>query len=287
MDNSTFEILTTVANWIAAIANVTLFIIGFRTLRSDRQRIIKMELNDRQKYAENVYAWIEERKIDKVEVFCRNGSKSAIYEVKVALINNLGSLLSQVYEIELMKPLEELRFYINQVPNGDVCSVIVVFRDTSGIFWKRDGNGRLLEISNNTLNLHENNLIFEEEKKVIVKEQLSESKRRTIVKTIVWRIIGVIWTFLGVYLIILFIPDKYTTALILTTLITAYHHSTRMILYYFYERIWLKIKWGITNTNLKPMSGIELFIWIISISIILTLLLYFLIYINPQIEPKK
>lgn len=72
-----------------------------------------------------------------------------------------------------------------------------------------------------------------------------ESKRRTIVKSLLWRIIGVIWTWLGAYFIILLIPKSMKKASIIATLIVIYHHSTRLIMYYFYERIWATINWGI------------------------------------------
>ena len=61
-----------------------------------------------------------------------------------------------------------------------------------------------------------------------------ESKRRTLVKSLLWRLIGIVWTWIGAYLILLFIPEKYESAAIVATLIVLYHHSTRLIMYYFY-----------------------------------------------------
>lgn len=147
MEKSTFDVLSAIANWIAAIANVTLFIIAFRTLKNDRLRIEKMEEEGRKKYAEDIYAWIEKRMPDRVEVFTRNGSKSAMYDVRVALVDRDRKFMSEIYEIELMKPLEELNFYINKSPVAEDSLVIIMFRDSMGNTWQRDETGRLLEIS--------------------------------------------------------------------------------------------------------------------------------------------
>ena len=71
-----------------------------------------------------------------------------------------------------------------------------------------------------------------------------ELKKRSLTKTVIWRIIGVIWTWVGTYLIIFFLPEKFQKASIIATVIVVYHHSTRMVMYYFYERIWNSIAWG-------------------------------------------
>lgn len=113
-----------------------------------------------------------------------------------------------------------------------------------------------------------------------------EIRRRTIVKALIWRVIGILWTFLGAYIIILVVPKKYSTALTLSALIAAYHHSTRLVMYYIYERVWLKIKWGYSD-NESELTNRELVLWIIGIIVAVILLLYFLTFINPLIEPKQ
>lgn len=115
---------------------------------------------------------------------------------------------------------------------------------------------------------------------------LAETKRRTLIKTLIWRVIGVLWTFIGAYLIILLLPKDYSSALNIATLIALFHHSTRMVMYYFHERIWLKISWGRSDNEYIPISTKTKAIWILCMVIILILLFYFLIYINPKIEPK-
>lgn len=147
MEKSWFDILSALANCIAAIANVTLFIIAFRTLKNDRLRIERMEEDSRKKYAEDMYAWIEKRMPDRIEVFTRNGSKSAMYNVGVALVDRDGRGLSEIYEIELMKPLEELNFFINKPPTAEDSFVFIMFRDSMGNTWQRDETGRLMEVS--------------------------------------------------------------------------------------------------------------------------------------------
>ena len=71
-----------------------------------------------------------------------------------------------------------------------------------------------------------------------------ELKKRSLTKTVIWRIIGVVWTWAGAYLIIFLLPERFQKASIIATIIVIYHHSTRMVMYYFYERIWNNIAWG-------------------------------------------
>jgi len=71
-----------------------------------------------------------------------------------------------------------------------------------------------------------------------------ETRRRTLVKTVTWRVIGIFWTWIGAYLILVFVPDRYRSAALVSTFIVVYHHSTRMVMYYAYERIWAGIAWG-------------------------------------------
>ncbi|MCK5703518.1 MAG: DUF2061 domain-containing protein [Cyclobacteriaceae bacterium] len=106
------------------------------------------------------------------------------------------------------------------------------------------------------------------------------------VKTLLWRIIGIIWTWIGAYLIILFIPEKYKGAAMIATLIVIYHHSTRMIMYYFYERIWTKIEWGHFAEVQKEVSLKTKIAWAIGIVIMVSVILYVLIYVSPLIKGK-
>lgn len=68
-----------------------------------------------------------------------------------------------------------------------------------------------------------------------------ETKKRSWVKSITWRIMGV--AILG------FIAWLCTGDWTKMTIITATFHAIRFVLYYFHERWWNKIKWGITNEN--------------------------------------
>jgi hypothetical protein len=107
-----------------------------------------------------------------------------------------------------------------------------------------------------------------------------ETKRRTVVKSLLWRVIGVIWTWLGAYFIILLIPENMKKASIIATLIVIYHHSTRLVMYYFYERIWATINWGKIGFDdiEKPMSMKKKLYWtsgtIFSITAIMCLILF-------------
>lgn len=110
----------------------------------------------------------------------------------------------------------------------------------------------------------------------------TETKRRTVVKTFVWRVIGIIWTWMGAYIILLFIPKEYSKASIVATAIVVYHHSTRLIMYYIYERIWFKVKWGqiFNNDRSDPLPAKNKLAWILIAVSGLLLILITLIYFN-------
>ena len=63
-----------------------------------------------------------------------------------------------------------------------------------------------------------------------------DTRLRSWVKSIVWRIIGIILLGVISYLI--------TKSWKEMTLITALFHGIRVIMYYFHERIWERISWG-------------------------------------------
>jgi uncharacterized membrane protein len=72
----------------------------------------------------------------------------------------------------------------------------------------------------------------------------TETRRRTLVKTILWRLIGIAWTWIGAYLILRLTPERYRSAAAVATFIVLFHHSTRMVMYYAHERVWAGIRWG-------------------------------------------
>jgi len=63
-----------------------------------------------------------------------------------------------------------------------------------------------------------------------------DTRIRSIVKSIVWRVIGVVLLGAIVYLI--------TGDWKEMTIITALFHGIRIVLYYFHERVWERISWG-------------------------------------------
>lgn len=68
------------------------------------------------------------------------------------------------------------------------------------------------------------------------KTKAEEKVKRSLVKTISWRIIGTLDTVLISWLI--------TGTLTIAFTIGAIELVTKMILYFFHERIWNTIKWG-------------------------------------------
>ncbi len=87
-----------------------------------------------------------------------------------------------------------------------------------------------------------------------------ELHRRSLVKSLLWRVIGIVWTWVGAYIILLFVPPSRQSAALIATLIVVYHHSTRMVMYYAYERIWASVQWGRTPAP-DPMSTREKVFW--------------------------
>ena len=73
---------------------------------------------------------------------------------------------------------------------------------------------------------------------------MAEMRRRSLAKSVLWRIIGVVWTWIGAYIILRFTPERYGSAALVSTFIVVFHHSSRMVMYYAYERIWNLVKWG-------------------------------------------
>lgn len=66
---------------------------------------------------------------------------------------------------------------------------------------------------------------------------MADTKLRSWTKSIVWRIIGIFLLGGITYLII----GNWEA----TTIITLTFHGIRLVLYYYHERVWGKIKWGI------------------------------------------
>jgi len=67
-------------------------------------------------------------------------------------------------------------------------------------------------------------------------DRTSEKPIRSIAKAISWRVIGTLDTLVVSYLL--------TGEIVLATSIASIDFVTKMILYFFHERIWNRIKWG-------------------------------------------
>ena len=48
-------------------------------------------------------------------------------------------------------------------------------------------------------------------------EKRTELRRRSLVKSLLWRVIGVLWTWIGAYIILLLIPPSRTSAALIAT----------------------------------------------------------------------
>ena len=74
-----------------------------------------------------------------------------------------------------------------------------------------------------------------------------DTRKRSWVKSIVWRILGIIILGLISFLV--------TGSWKQMTVITVLFHGIRVILYYLHERIWLRISWG---TIKHPLARLPL-----------------------------
>ena len=114
-----------------------------------------------------------------------------------------------------------------------------------------------------------------------------ELRRRTIAKSLLWRLIGIVWTWVGAYFILLLTPQRFRSASLMATAIVVYHHSTRMIMYYLYERIWNKIRWGRVDEDKLETVAIppkRKLIWIFVVTLVLALIFFLILYVNPLMK---
>lgn len=119
--------------------------------------------------------------------------------------------------------------------------------------------------------------------------KISEHKRRSLLKSIIWRFIGIFWTWGGAYVIIILLPEKYKTAFNIASLVTLWHHSTRMVMYYVYERIWSKINWGRTHEGVpvSPLSPGKRALWSAVVIVSVTIIFWLLFSVTPSVKADQ
>ena len=116
--------------------------------------------------------------------------------------------------------------------------------------------------------------------------KLKELHRRSLVKSLLWRVIGVVWTWIGAYIILLLVPPSHRSAALIATLIVVYHHTTRMIMYYAYERFWASVAWG-RDVAPSPMSRREKVLWSAGTIVSLAVIFFLLLGVNPKIKKDQ
>lgn len=119
------------------------------------------------------------------------------------------------------------------------------------------------------------------------KQASTELRRRSLVKSLVWRIIGIVWTWVGVYIILLLVPPSRRSATLIATLIVVYHHSTRMVMYYLYERFWASVAWGRDDAPSRSLSTKEKVLWGAGTAVALAVIFYLLLYVSPKIKEQQ
>ena len=114
-----------------------------------------------------------------------------------------------------------------------------------------------------------------------------ELRRRTITKSLIWRLIGIVWTWIGAYFILLLMPERFKTASLMATAIVVYHHSTRMVMYYLYERVWNKVRWGRVDEDKLETAAIstkQKLVWIFIVTLVLAVICFLIFYVNPLMK---
>ena len=112
-----------------------------------------------------------------------------------------------------------------------------------------------------------------------------ELRRRSLAKSLLWRLIGVVWTWAGAYIILQLVPPSRRSAALIATLIVVYHHSTRMLMYYAYERLWASVAWG-RDVAPSPMSRREKLLWASGTVVALALIFFLLLEVSPKLKAR-
>jgi len=90
----------------------------------------------------------------------------------------------------------------------------------------------------------------------------------------------------GAYIILSLVPPERRSAALIATLIVVYHHSTRMVMYYAYERIWASVSWG-RDTPARSLSRKEKLLWSVGTAFALGLIFFFLLEVSPRIKAEQ
>jgi uncharacterized membrane protein len=77
--------------------------------------------------------------------------------------------------------------------------------------------------------------------------KVTESTKRSLTKTVSWRILATLTTFI--------IGWGITGNIFIGLGIASVEFWAKLVLYYFHERLWNKINWGITNGNKNSRNG--------------------------------
>ena len=73
---------------------------------------------------------------------------------------------------------------------------------------------------------------------------MNEEKKRSALKSVIWRVVGVI--------ILAAVTFAYTGAWITTGITTVIHHGVFLLVFYLHERVWLKVK--LESTTLRSLA---------------------------------
>ena len=118
-------------------------------------------------------------------------------------------------------------------------------------------------------------------------DRMFETRRRSVVKSLIWRFIGVVWTWIGAYLILLWTPERFQKAAWIATFIVVYHHSTRMVMYYAYERLWNGIRWGrLAPDAPRSLTRRARILWATGTLLLVAALFFLIFYVTPLVGDR-
>ncbi len=109
-------------------------------------------------------------------------------------------------------------------------------------------------------------------------EAVFETRRRTVVKTLLWRVTGVVWEWISAYVVIFFVATKYLNAAVLAPLIVIFYQSTRTVMYYGYERGWVRTEWGRGDQGEEKLPIRTKIAWIVGVTLTTVAIFYIFVF---------
>ncbi|MGZ4881889.1 MAG: hypothetical protein ACXV7G_12665, partial [Halobacteriota archaeon] len=83
---------------------------------------------------------------------------------------------------------------------------------------------------------------------------------------------------ISAYIVIFFVATKYLNAAVLATLIVIFYQSTRTVMYYGYERSWVKTEWGRGDQGEQKLPLRTKIAWIVGVTLTTVAIFYVFVF---------